>query len=79
MKIKFHKVVEFWKKSQTAIKVEMKNSERQIKSSTVTLSNRGIQLKRECKVLKESEKNWITQWEKMLHLKCSETEHARAK
>lgn len=56
MKILFQTVIAFLKKSQTEIKVEIKNSGRQIISSMVTLSNREIQLKREYKVLKKREK-----------------------
>lgn len=60
MKIKFSKVIEFLKKSQTEIKDEMSTG-RQIRSSAVALRNTEFQLKRESKVLKTKEKNWITQ------------------
>lgn len=49
-------MIAFLKKSQTEIKVEIKNSGRQIINSMVTLSNREIQPKREYKVLKKREK-----------------------
>lgn len=57
MRVEFNKEVESWKKTQTELKLEMKNLGGQTKTSDVGLTNRVQEWKREFKSRRQVGRN----------------------